>query len=262
MHHAATQRKCIAVVFAELKAAFYRTVLEYVPGGLSDEASTEKLSRKLALSPQQALLLKAAAAQGTEYLHSLGVPLFWARAAADWHRCAAFHVPGSPDMVVTNAGTKTCDPLADLTFCIAFYQYQQELQQALSDEGLLLHLPMPGPSLLQPYNVIAETTPLGTPAFFDDFFVPIVNDSPAGLMEDIQKAVACLISVGHRFGVSINTSEGKTEAMIHLVGSTAKETSLHSTRPGPLKPRVTCWVSWSCTKTSTLDWSMFTSILA
>ena len=140
MHNATILKKCSSVVFADLKAAFYRTVLEYVLGGLSDAESTEKLSRKLALSPQLALQLKASAAQGTEYLLSLGVPPFGARAAADWHRCAAFHVTGSPDMVVTHAGTKPGDPLADLIFCIAFFQCQQELQQALLDGGLLIHL--------------------------------------------------------------------------------------------------------------------------
>ena len=64
------------VVFADLEAFFYRTVLEYVPRGLSDAASTEKLSRKLAFSPQQALQPRAAATQGMEYLHSLVVPPF------------------------------------------------------------------------------------------------------------------------------------------------------------------------------------------
>ena len=33
-----------------------------------------------------------------------------------------------------------------------------------------------------------------------------------------------MISVGRRFAIFINTSEGKTEAMIHLVGPTAKDT--------------------------------------
>ena len=117
MHNATILKKCSAVVFADLKAAFCCTVLEYVPGVLSDAASTEKLSRKLALSPQLALQLRASATQGTECLLS---PPFWARAAADWHRCAAFHVPGSPDMVVTHAGTKVSDSLArsDLLHCI------------------------------------------------------------------------------------------------------------------------------------------------
>ena len=79
---------------------------------------------------------------------------------------------------------------------------------------------------------------MGTPAFSDDFFVPLVNDSPAGLLEDIQKAVACLVSVGHKFGISIDASEGKTEAMIHLVGPTAKDTlsALYTTRL-PAAPR-------------------------
>ena len=57
-------------------------------------------------------------------------------------------------------------------------------------------------------------------------------------LEAIQKTVACTISVGHRFGISINMSEGKTEAIIHLVGPTAKETlvTLYTTRP-PAAPR-------------------------
>ena len=41
---------CNAVVFADLKAAFHRTVLEYVSGGLSDAVTTEKLSRSKARS--------------------------------------------------------------------------------------------------------------------------------------------------------------------------------------------------------------------
>ena len=135
-------------------------------------------------------------------------------------------------MVVTHVGTKPGDPLADLILCIAFFQYQQELQQALLDEGLLIHLPNPGPFLLEPCDDFSESIPFGRPAFFDDFFVPLVHDAPAGLLEDIQKTVACLISVGHRFGISVNSSEGKTEAMIHLVGPTAKDTlsALFTTR--------------------------------
>ena len=46
MHNATILMKCGAVVFAGLKAAFYRTGLEYVVGGLSDAESTEKLSRQ------------------------------------------------------------------------------------------------------------------------------------------------------------------------------------------------------------------------
>ena len=53
MHNAAIQRKSSAVVFGDLETAFYRTVLDYVQGGLPDAASTEKLSCKLALSPQR-----------------------------------------------------------------------------------------------------------------------------------------------------------------------------------------------------------------
>ena len=107
-------------------------------------------------------------------------------------------------MVVTHAGTKPGDPLADLIFCIAFFQYQQEPQQALLDEGLVIHLPRPGPFLSEPCNDFVESITFGTLAFFDDFFVPLVTDSPAGLLEDIQKTVACLILVGHRFGTSVN----------------------------------------------------------
>ena len=76
---------------------------------------------------------------------------------------------------------KPGDPLADLIFFIAFCQYQQELQQALLDEGLLIHLPRPGPFLLERHDGTVESMPFGMPAFFDDFFVPLVNDSLAGL---------------------------------------------------------------------------------
>ena len=61
MHNATILKKCSAVVFADLKAAFYRTVLEYVLGILLDAASTEKLSRKFALSPQLAPQLRVSA---------------------------------------------------------------------------------------------------------------------------------------------------------------------------------------------------------
>ena len=143
-------------------------------------------------------------------------------------------------MVVTHAGTKPGDPLADLIFCVAFFQYQQELKQALLDEGLLIHLPRPGPFSLESCDDLVESIAFGTPAFFDDFFVPLVYDSPAGLLEDIQMTVACLISVGHRFGISINTSEGKTEAMIHLVGPTARDTlsALFTTRHPDAPPHL------------------------
>ena len=80
--------------------------------------------------------------------------------------------------------------------------------------------PRPGPFMLEPHDDIVESMPLETPAFFDD----------------IQKTVTCLISVGHRLGVSVDTSEGKMEAMIHLVGSTAKDT-LYASYTLPESPR-------------------------
>ena len=104
-----------------------------------------------------------------------------------------------------------------------------------------------------PHHDFVESMPFGTPAFFDDFFVPLVNDSPAGLLEDIQKTVDC-----HRVGISINASEGKTEAMMHLV---APPLPKRPSRPGHLMPRVTCWVFWSFIKVSTLVWSILASIL-
>ena len=82
-------------------------------------------------------------------------------------------------MVVTHAGTKPGDRLAHLIFCIAFFQYHQELQQALLDEDLLNHLPRPGPFLFESCDDFVESIAFGTPAFFDDFFVPLVNDSAA-----------------------------------------------------------------------------------
>ena len=211
MHNATILKKCSAVVFADLKARNFLANLPFLRGW---HCSSEHQLRKAR----------------NEYLLSLGVPSFWA-CAADWYRCAAFHVPGSPDVVVTHAGAKPGDPLADLIFCVAFFQCQQEFQQAFLDEGLLIHLSRSGPFLLGPHDGFVESMPIGTPAFFDDFFVPLVNYSLAGLLRDIQKTVACLISVGHRFGISINTS-------IHLAGPTAKDTlsSLHTTRP-PDAPR-------------------------
>ena len=101
-----------------------------------------------------------------------------------------------------------------------------------------------------------ESIAIGTLAFFDDFFVPLVNDSLAGLLEDIQKTVACLISAGHRFGISINTSEGKTEVMIDLVGPTAKDTlsAPFTTRPPDAPHAEEAWKAfwkqscWLCTR--------------
>ena len=106
--------------------------------------------------------------------------------------------------------------------------------------------------------ILWSPSPFGRLLSSTTSLVPWQNDSPAGLLEDIQKTVACLISVGHRFGISINTSEGKTEAMVHLVGPTAKDTlsALFTTRP-----RATCFVSWSFTKVSTLAWFVLASIL-
>ena len=107
MHNATILKKCSAVVFADLKAAFYRTVLEYVLGGLSDAASTEKLSRKLALLHSWHCSSEHQLRKAQSVFFPLGVPPFWARAAADCAAMCAGH------------------PLADLIFCIAFYQYQQ-----------------------------------------------------------------------------------------------------------------------------------------
>ena len=155
---------------------------------------------------------------------------------------------------------ETLTPVLLMIFCIAFFQYQQG-QQAFLDEGLLFISPSQALSCWNHALILWSPSPLESRLSSTTSLFPLVGDAPAGLLDDTQKAVACMISLGHRLGISINTSEGKTEAMIHLVGPHCQRhpfRALHD--QAPLMPRATCWVSWSFTKVSTLAWLVLTSI--
>ena len=139
MRNATILKKCSAVVFADLKATFNRTVLEYVLGGLSDVASTEKLSRKHALSflhswhcSSEHQLRKARNICFPLVYHPfrLGQQLIGTGAQ---HSMFQVLRTWSSRMLAQNQVILWLTVFSALLF----FRYQQELQQALLDEGLL-----------------------------------------------------------------------------------------------------------------------------
>ena len=107
------ERKCAAVLFTDIKAAFYSVFAEIALGGLLPLDTREQLLDIAGLSGQVRQALCDLLAEDTVVMAQGPEPV-WRCAAQDWHISCSFRVKGNECRTMLWSGTRPGDTMADL----------------------------------------------------------------------------------------------------------------------------------------------------
>ena len=120
------ERKCAAVLFTDIKAAFYSVFAEIALGGLLPLDTREQLFDKAGLSGHIRQVLRDLLAEDA-VVTAQCLDTVWRRAAQD----CSFGVKGNERWTMLWSGTRSGDTMADLIFCLAFARLQVTLEERL-----------------------------------------------------------------------------------------------------------------------------------
>ena len=210
--------KCAAVVFADLKSAFYSVLQEMAVGACMPAADRQAAFVRAGMTPEAAAELSREILERQPVIQAMGAAATWQRLALDWHRHSGFLVRGGTRVVANPFGTRPGDPLADLVFAAAFTIYQQAVSQLVDGLALTPAPEVTGPGVFQPTEEHAAPVAIGNPAYMDDMAIPIEAPTADELLEALPRLAAGLVQVAARFGLSLNLQAGKTEAVLDLAG--------------------------------------------
>ena len=102
-----------------------------------------------------------------------------------------FTVRGSNKVGEATQGTRSGHPYADAVFAFAFQRVLKNVAKRLDDLDLRLDIPH-GPQHTFHKQPPEGSTQLPIPAFFDDFTITIIADSPVQLLPKVREALKAL----------------------------------------------------------------------
>lgn len=208
-------------LFLDIKEAFYCVIRQHsLPATFQDEDVFRFLER-MGVRDMHIGQVASLLAEGPT-LEALGCDEHLLNLVTEFHRATWFHL-GSDihgPMVRTEKGTRPGDGFADVLWALTFAKWLVRLENKLSDEGVLTHLPWDEePSLLAMPG--AKQVRKGIVAWADD--VAVMADSPAPLqaIEKLTYITESLVRDLLEFGMTPNFKAGKTEAVVDLKGKTS-----------------------------------------
>ena len=203
-----------AVIFFDVKQAYYRTLRQLVVDCDSDESICRVLY-DLGLPSQatcelRALLQRAAATSplaGKQHLNAMLRDLL----TATW-----FKFEASLMVSVTHKGTRPGDPAADALFAFTLSALFRAIDSSLESQGLVDMLP---PVRQDPLLDGFESAPrLQFVSWADDFARPVVGSSPTVLVDKVQRATQCCTERASSCGIELTFGCDKT-AVVCDVGA-------------------------------------------
>jgi hypothetical protein len=175
---AARRGRSVAVLFTDIRGAFYRCLPEIALGPLLPEGERLDLFAKLGLSPAAGQALHEQIVLGSTALARHEVPAGWRSALADWHRGSWFMVRGSRRCILPSLGVRPGDPPADAVFALAFDAFLKLLNVELAARGLQPAVPVAGPGIFRRPGADTVAVPVGEQTYMDDTAVPL--EAPPG----------------------------------------------------------------------------------
>jgi hypothetical protein len=144
----------VAVLFADVRAAFYSVLTEGVLGRLLSLPARRIALQHVGFSEAAVAVFAREFVDGPSLVTQQGVSPLWSRLLVGWHRQVWFLATGGSRRIYTRVGARPGDPLADLVLALGYGALQLEFAQALHGQGFLfaVEAPMgrlfaaPGPS--------------------------------------------------------------------------------------------------------------------
>jgi hypothetical protein len=131
---------------------------------------------------------------------------------------------GLEKIVNAARGTKPGDPLADIIFNFVLSRVLARVDGRLAQEELVEYMDWNGCNSICPRA--GDDSPVRVRiteiSFMDDVAAMLLADSPESILIKLARATAVITDTFTEFGLVLNFLQGKTEALVKLVGVSAK----------------------------------------
>ena len=213
------RQRSVALLFLDLKEAFYRVVRGIVVEAPQEDEMLAKLACRLGL-PDSALHELYALLGEETALAQADMPVHYQRAVRALHENTHFHLVGQGDACRTSVGTRPGDSWADVVFSFAWAKLLHGLQTELVERDILDTFE--NPRTWQPFGRVDdldfEQVPFLGPTWMDDLSLGVSGQTCAEVVRKIGFATSCLLDRCAHFGMTPNLARGKTEIMLSLRG--------------------------------------------
>ena len=200
-----------AVVFYDVRAAYYQVLRECLTGDEPDDRVLLRFFHKLGV-PAEAIGELRSKLEGMSILAENGcephlVAILREVFAGTWFRLDC-HAP----LVATSAGVRPGDPLADVLFAVSFSAYTRAVQCALRAAGLETLLP---PCARQPpWDTPNGPVELGPASWADDFAALHAAATPGGLVQRVVSATGVFLTHATSNGIQLAFAVDKTAVVL------------------------------------------------
>ena len=177
LHHAALTRVSSALLFGDLRKAYYSVLVELVTGPPLTPEERLVVLENTSMDDLRKVSLAVDMSLGHCLVDESPIPQYLKAVVREWQRLAWYTVEGSQTVFVHNIGVKPGDPSADVLFALRSFAFT--FGCAL---GLLEEVPACG-STIVPVALPNQSTEVGAPPFMDDVFIPLSDPEPSQLIE-------------------------------------------------------------------------------
>ena len=208
---AATRGELPAIVFYDVRAAYYQVLRECLTGEDLDDRVLLRFFRRLGV-PDSAFAELAAQLSRIATLPECGCTPHLVAMLGEVFTGTWFRMDRHEPLVATAAGVRPGDPLADVLFAVSFSAYVQSVQGALKAEGLETTLP-PGRQR-PPWEAPSEPVILGPASWADDFAALHTADKPDILVTRVVRATGVYLTHATANGIQLSFAVDKTAAVL------------------------------------------------
>ena len=240
--HARKLHHSHAMIFLDLREAFYRVLRPISVGGSMPDELLASVAARLQL-PADALAELHQLLLTPPSTELAGMPEHMRRALRALHTCTHFFMKGQSDRVHTRIGSRPGDPFADVIFGYMFARILHTVEQRLADLHILEIVEDSPTKSLFPTDHHTEVAPhsmLG-PTWMDDLCITISHPTAKGIEHKAGTAASVLLETCTYHGVTPNLDKGKSEILFTFrgCGSRSLRTKYFSENNGRTMPVVT-----------------------
>ena len=224
-----TQRRneSCALIFLDLREAFYRVVRPLITGSRFNDEDYAKVAATLRLAPDTLAVLHRHL-QESSLPHLAGASGWNAMSISELLECTWFRFRSGDKVVETGIGSRPGDNVADLVFSYLFACVLSDLKAHLHDAGILTCLPWDAAfqGEVQPISTpsSADTAlPVMDVTWMDDLSLMVRTSRAVDLPGVTSRAAAALIDQCLDRGLVPNLDKSKTEIIMSPVGAGSRQ---------------------------------------
>lgn len=221
---ARSQGRSHALIFLDLREAFYRVLRPLSIGGVMPDSLLAQVAARLQLSDDALAELHSLlqSPSGTERAH---MPVHMQRALRALCTNTHFRVPGQQDRVHTRIGSRPGDPFADVVFGFMFSRIFTTVEQRLAAMDLLESIDDVNELSLfpaHPDGQCSQHVVLG-PTWMDDLCLTVTGTSALAVEQKTGAVTSVLLETCTTHGVTPNLDKGKSEILFSFRGTGSRK---------------------------------------